>query len=76
MANILPVSADTLRTSANWSNVVTAGLSLRKSLPCFMARTPKGARKRGIGAPAINLSEGSSRISSSLFASLALGYNF
>ncbi len=73
MANILPVSADTFRTSASWSKVVTAGLSLRKSLPCFMARMPNGARSRGMGAPAISLSDGSSRISSSLFASLAFG---
>src|SRR6201985_3724488 len=41
IADILPVSAETLRTSANCSRVVTAGLSLRKSLPRFMAPVSK-----------------------------------
>ena len=37
-----------------------AGLSLKKSLPCLIALIPNGARRYGIGAPAMSWIEGRS----------------
>jgi hypothetical protein len=68
MAKMRLVSAMALRTAANCSSVVTPGLSLRKSLPCRITRTPSGARWLGIAELNTSLIEGSFRISSSDFA--------
>ena len=67
------VSAMVLRTSASCSSVVIPGLSERKSLPCFIARTAIPARSLAICEVRTSCTEGSSRISSCVLDDLHIG---
>ena len=67
------VSAIVFRTSASCSRVVIPGLSDKKSLPCFMARTPSGARSLAICELSTSCMDGSLRISSCVLTIFTLG---